>query len=125
MELKRIPHEVCPTCGARTVAESCPSIHCNGQGFENRIFACGAEWKWSPNFEHLDNPVACPKSPAEIARKKAADVVNDKLIDFLLTLDAPEEWKQRLFDFGAGYELSKLYKHRKQQLDWENLRAKQ
>lgn len=96
MQLKLIPHETCPTCGAVTVQESCRGHHCNGQGFEHRSFACGCELRWSPNFERLEVNTPCPKHPDEknkVQKRQAAREAIHALVD---TLDVDDDWKARL-----------------------------
>ena len=59
MNLKLIKDECCPTCGSKTVSESCRHTHCSGEGFEERTFACGCTLSWSPNFSRLEVTEEC------------------------------------------------------------------
>ncbi len=60
VDIRLIKATQCPTCSSHTVAESCRSIHCCGEGFEKREFACGCTLRWSPNFSRLEVDVECP-----------------------------------------------------------------
>jgi hypothetical protein len=97
VDLKLIPHKQCPECKARTIEDSCRSTHCNGQGFECRTFECGAVWKWSPNFERLENPTACPNKPEERLKKQKRLEAKTALKKFLKSLDVDESFKQHIW----------------------------
>lgn len=98
MQLKLIPNDVCPDCGARTVCEGCEDFHVNGQGFEYRRFACGCELKWSPNFDRLLTSARCPHNPEETRKRQKRAAAECTLLDLLRTLDVDEAWKTRIRD---------------------------
>lgn len=93
MKLELIKDEVCPHCKAIVVAESCRSRHCNGQGFEERTFACGHVLEWSPNFEQLRIKTPCPNSEAEVKLAASRDVATTALLTFLRDLKVDNRWK--------------------------------
>lgn len=90
MNLQLITAETCPTCGAPTVMESCRLHHCNGQGFEERGFACGCVLGWVPNFEKLQVKTVCSQDPAEIAKVKRRAAAKDTLLEFIKKLDVDD-----------------------------------
>lgn len=94
MDLKLIKETSCPHCNARTIAESCRSVHCNGQGFEERHFECGHILAWSPNAERLEVKAPCPKSKEEVAKKDSRVRASDLLLAFLAKLNVDEDWKR-------------------------------
>lgn len=94
MNLKLIPHLTCPECGARTVAESCHTIHVNGQGFEHREFACGCKLSYVPNFHQLQTSTPCPNSPAQKKLEARRRVAHEELMRFIATLDLTDEDKE-------------------------------
>ncbi len=104
MELKLIKDQVCPCCGARTVAESCPYYHSSGDGFEQRTFECGAILSWSPNFDRLEQFKPCPKNPKEMLRTQQRRAANDALLAFIQTLpDVDEEWRKHASEHFVMY----------------------
>ena len=105
MKLELIKHENCPSCGAITVAESCRSRHCNGQGFEERQFACGCVYRWSPNGERLENPSKCPKSPEMVEIKRKQEIALKAIKEFMSSLDVDEDFKRDV----TRYLPSKIY----------------
>jgi len=97
MQLQMIKVEVCPWCNNCTiVAESCRNVHCNGQGFERREFACGCAVEWSPNFERLQVANECPKHPDRIARTAKRTKFVDEFWKLVNISDLDEEFKKKL-----------------------------
>ena len=96
MTLEYIKAETCPICQARTVSESCTSVHSNGQGFEKRSFACGMELAWSPNFNRLETSQQCPKDVNVVNTRKKEVEAKEALLELLETLDVNEKWKNHV-----------------------------
>jgi hypothetical protein len=96
MKLQLIKDEVCPTCKSIVVAESCRSVHCNGQGFEERTFKCGCVLSWSPNGERLEIRKNCPNSQEEIKKKERRTTALKKLVEYIDQLDVDEDWKNQV-----------------------------
>ncbi len=93
MNLKMITDQTCPSCNARTTAESCRDVHTNGQPFETRTFACGSALRWSPNFHRLEVESPCPKNVEEVQRRAKRAQAYTALETFLQTLDVDDKWK--------------------------------
>ena len=93
MELKYLSFQKCPTCQSRIVAEECRHFHCNGQGFERRIFECGCCLAWSPNFQNIEVITQCPQDPLEQLKKQQRRKANAQLVEFIDQLDVDDRWK--------------------------------
>lgn len=71
MKLNHIKDEVCPSCGARAVAETQRHQHAHGDWFEEREFHCGHRQKFSPNISKLEVIAECTRSDAYKSRIEA------------------------------------------------------
>lgn len=99
MQFVMLKEEHCMTCGSHTVSESCHSVHCNGQPFEERGFKCGRKIRWSPNFERQETVQECPKDPGEIERNRKIQNATAALLKTLGESQADTEWKDRVKRF--------------------------
>lgn len=70
MELKNIEEHICPDCGAGTKEERKVCQHVNGHWNEHRVFHCGKELHFSPNFMRVVHEGECQRTPKYIARHK-------------------------------------------------------
>ncbi len=70
MELENIKEQTCPDCGATVVEErrNCP--HTNGYWNEYRVFGCGKELHFSPNFMRVVHNRECRRTSKYITRHK-------------------------------------------------------
>lgn len=94
MKLELIKDEVCPHCKSGIVAESCRNRHTNGQGFEERTFACGCVLSWSPNFNRLETRTPCPKHPDVIEKfAKRKQLYSDFMI-FINQADVDDSFRE-------------------------------
>lgn len=94
MQLKLINATNCPNCLAETVSESCRSFHCNGEGFEERQFACGCVLAWSPNFSRLETKIKCSRHPDEIEKNNKRKRATNAVLEYIKLLDVDDDWKK-------------------------------
>lgn len=98
MQLQHLKHDKCPVCGARIVAETQSSRHCNGDWFESQTFECRMCVAWVPNYGGKDRyqvTSACPHSPAEEAKKEKRAAAKEAIRKFVDGLDVDQDWKDR------------------------------
>lgn len=96
MEFKKLKDTVCPHCQSRVIEETCRSFHTNGEGNERRLFECGQDMRWSPNAGRILVDHLCSKHPDEVKRKEQERAAKQKLLEFVKTLDANDDWKQNV-----------------------------
>lgn len=70
MELKEIKEQTCPDCGAEVQEERRNCLHTNGYWNEFRLFHCGKELHFSPNFMRVAQSRECRRTPKFIERNK-------------------------------------------------------
>lgn len=87
MNLVEIKQETCPICGARAVRETQCSKYYNGHYNESRLFDCGYEIEFSPNFMRMRATGKCRKDPLEIERSNRQKKVLTSLRDHINTLE--------------------------------------
>lgn len=96
MNLILIKEKQCPHCGAHVVTESCRRYHCNGQGFEEREFACGLKLVWVPNFSRQEVEKQCRQHPDHIEAVRKQAKAEQALRDCINAQDVNGEWKRRM-----------------------------
>ncbi len=70
MKLQHIKEENCPECGAEVSEERRNSPHTNGYWNEYRVFHCGKELHFSPNFIRVVDNRECQRTPKFLERSK-------------------------------------------------------
>lgn len=93
MQLQKIPNEVCPDCGSRTVAEHRPWIHSNGEPYETRQFECGCLLEYSPNFSKLFTKRPCPKNHEVVNMRRKRQDVKESLIKTIKDASVDDGWR--------------------------------
>lgn len=69
MIIQNINTEECPECGAGVREEIKRDQHSNSHWNEHRIFKCGLELHFSPNFMKILNPKPCKNSEKYLDQK--------------------------------------------------------
>lgn len=96
--LKHIQHDKCPDCQSELQSEAVRNQHCNGHWNEERRFACGAAFEFSPNFMKVAQSKACTRTDKyKLARKKREDA-KSSLEAHIGGLDVDKEFKKKLMD---------------------------
>lgn len=101
--LRHLKQELCPTCGAVTVAMSRkPQNHYNGQQFEERTYACGSGVRWVPNYNAEEPFGQCRKSDEykDIVKKRKA--AHAALKAFIAALDVDDRWRNDTVSMGLN-----------------------
>jgi hypothetical protein len=98
MKLHHLKGEVCPDCGARVKTEEQTSQHCNGEWFERRLYLCGAEQRWIPNFSRMQWSAPCPNSPEQLAEKQRLNMEAQKLVNYIRKSAFTADEQSKIFD---------------------------
>lgn len=96
MQLRMLKEERCQDCYAPTVSDSCRSFHVNGQGFEQREFACGRTIAWIPNFERLEVKALCTRSNEGKERERKREQAKKDVVAYIGDLDVDQDYKTHL-----------------------------
>lgn len=90
MKLKFIKTKKCPICGCTTVVQeyvetedySKIRVHCDGAQWEHRIFLCGKEISFSPNFNMETFEGTCHNDPDYLKQCQKWKEDKEKLLNF-------------------------------------------
>ena len=104
MNFQSLKTKRCPFCGAEAVQEGYettafdgkPNVHCNGQRWESRRFACGYGVQWSPNFGRETELGECKNDPAVVEQKQRYEVLILSLRKVIEESDVSERIKNNL-----------------------------
>lgn len=97
MELKYIRQKCCPICSSQVVREyASPNFHTNGEREESRLFSCGHEIVYSPNFKKCRTEKPCPKDKTVLDRKRKKEEAGRKLYKYMKKMDLHEEDKNKM-----------------------------
>ncbi len=100
MLLTKIKEEFCPICGSDPIQENKKNRHTNGHWNESRVFSCGLEISFSPNFMKAERSKyrVCSKDPVEIAKKEKIKQAAKKLIAYIKKLDCDESFRKEMIE---------------------------
>lgn len=96
MELLRIIPTECPVCGSRVQSEKQYSRHTCGDWNEDRIFECGCEIHFSPNFQRDEVKRLCPQHPEILTLRKNRKEARRKLVNYVNRLEVDDNFKTSL-----------------------------
>jgi predicted RNA-binding Zn-ribbon protein involved in translation (DUF1610 family) len=96
MKLQHIKAEACPDCGAVAIRETKDHQHCNGDWNESRMFKCGAELVYSPNFREVSQTRQCPENPEYKGFKLAREEAKTKVIKYIHKQTCDEKFKKNM-----------------------------
>jgi hypothetical protein len=94
--ITQIPETACPHCKSAVSSENKARQHTNGYWNEVRLFDCGHEIRFSPNFMQCETTKICPKHPAEKEKKAKRQVALDRLRSVIKKQECDEDFKKHL-----------------------------
>lgn len=95
MTLREIKDKVCPICGAEIVSETKCRQHTNGYYNEYRVFGCGYQLHFSPNFMNTSKVGMCLNSSEYKLREKKREKVKQELKSYINSLDVDDSYKSQ------------------------------
>jgi|GEM_PF-2280805 len=110
MELRHIKETSCPICGCNIIENERVELdkfsdklkvrlHCNGQQWEHRTFACGQRLSWIPNFNDVEISefYVCSNNQEYIERKQKREKSKEWVIQYINSLETvDQEFKERM-----------------------------
>lgn len=96
MNLKHIKETKCPHCGARVTVEKQRDKHCNGHWNESRIFACGCELAYTPNYKSTREVSECTQCDMYKSREKIRKKAIERLCGYISKMRVDSDFKETL-----------------------------
>lgn len=95
--LAKIKDDSCPDCGCRKItSESSSHQHCNGDWNEHRVFDCGKNLHYSPNFGDVREESPCTKSAAYLEQRRLRQEGVSKTVIFIERLKLDDKFRAQL-----------------------------
>lgn len=95
--LAKIKDDSCPDCGCRKItSESSSHQHCNGDWNEHRVFDCGKNLHYSPNFSQVREESPCTKSAAYLKQRADRQAAVHKIKVLIGNLAVDDKFRTQL-----------------------------